>query len=119
MYPINFVTHYRENLVTEVLTEANKRGMGVIAIKAMAKQLWQVEADRKAYPKCWYEPVNDRELARLALSWSLSQGVTAALPPGDERLFRLAVELAPHCKQLAAEELSSLKKIAAKLEPIF
>ena len=120
MYPINFVTHYRKNLVTEVLTEADKRSMGVIAIKAMAKQRWPEGADRKAYPKCWYEPVNDRELARLALSWSLSQkGVTAALPPGDERLYRLALDLVGQCKELTEEEVSRLKETAAKLEPIF
>ena len=42
------------------------------------------------------EPTDPAE-ARLALSWALSQGITAALPPGDERLYRLALDVAPTC----------------------
>lgn len=117
MYPISFVPHYKHDFDTEVLAEARKRKMGVIALKALAKQRWQ---GPKRYPKTWYEPVDDRELALKALGWTLSQeGVSVAIPPGEESLWRLAVELAPICKPPTAEEISQLKDIANGCVAIF
>ena len=81
MYPINFVCHYNSNFEAAVIAEAKKREMGIIALKAMAKQRWQ---GPRRYKKTWYEPIDERELARKALSWTLSQGVTAAIPPGKK-----------------------------------
>lgn len=118
MYPISFVCHYNSNFETEVLAEAKKRNMGIIGIKAMAKQRWQGEKDKR-WPKCWYEPIVERELAHKSLSWTLSQGVATAVPPGEEELYRLAVELAPGCKEPASDELSELKDIASKCEAVF
>jgi len=121
MYPINFVSHYTKQFDVEPIAEAKKRGMGIMCIKALAKQRWQKGTDRGTFSKCWYEPIRDKELARLALTWSLSQGVTAVLPPGHERLFRMAVELAGtgRCKSLTTDEQSRLKTLAKTLDPIF
>ena len=93
--------------------------MGIIALKAMAKGPWTKDADRSKYKKCWYEPIDDPQLAKLALSWTLSQGVTAALPPCEEKLFRLAVEHGTNCKELTNLELAELEKTAKSLQPIF
>ena len=118
LYPVNFACHFRKEFDTEVLAEAKKRNMGILAIKAMAQRPWPKNAEKK-YKNCWYEPLEDRELVRLALSWSYSQGITAALPPADENLFRLAVETAPKCKPPTAEEISLLQKTAAESDPLF
>lgn len=119
LYPINFCTHFHSHFDDEVLKLAKKKNMGILALKAMALQKWQSEeGKRKVYSKCWYEPINDPKLAKLALSWTLSQGITAALPPGDERLFRLALELAPDCKKLTKSELAELENTAKSLQPI-
>ncbi len=118
MYPVSFVTHYGSNFEGDVLAEAKKRKMGIIGIKALAKQRWQGEKDKR-WPKCWYEPITERELARKALSWTLSQGVSTAVPPGEEELYRLAVELAPTCKPPSSDEISELKEIAGKCDAIF
>jgi len=118
MYPINFVCHYNSNFETEVLAEAKKRNMGIIGIKAMAKQRWQGEKDKR-WPKCWYEPIGERKLARKALSWTLSQGVSTAVPPGEEELYRLAVELALDCKPPTSDELSALEDIASECKALF
>ena len=84
MYPINFVCHYRSDFDRQVLAEARKRNVGIIAIKALAKQRWKRPSDRKACPKCWYEPITDPQLSRLALSWTLAQGITTTLQPGED-----------------------------------
>jgi len=118
MYPVSFVTHYKSNFESEVLAEAKRRKMGIIGIKPMAKQRWQGEKDKR-WPKCWYEPISERELARKALSWTLSQGVSTAVPPGEESLYRLAVELGPICKAPTGDELLELEQIAAGCTAIF
>jgi aryl-alcohol dehydrogenase-like predicted oxidoreductase len=119
MYPINFVCHYNSKFEEEVVAEAKKRNMGIIAIKAMAKQRWQDKKERQRYPKCWYEPVDDVELARKALSWSLAQGITVAIPPGEESLYEMAVELAPLCRAPTGAELSELQQIASGSKGVF
>ena len=119
LYPINFCTHFHSHFEDEVLKVAKKKKMGILALKAMALQKWQNdEGKRKEYGKCWYEPIDDPKLAKLALSWTLSQGVTSALPPGDEKLFRLALELAPGCKKPTKSELTELETTAKSLQPI-
>ena len=120
LYPINFCTHFQSKFEVEVLAEARKRNMGILALKAMAKQKWLDEQSpqRKAYQKCWYEPIDDPELARLALSWTLSQSITAALPPGEEKLFRMAMDLAPICKKITASQITQLETVAKSLQPI-
>lgn len=116
MYPVNFACHYNSGFETEVLAEARGQGMGIIALKAMAKQRWQ---GPKRYDKCWYEPIDERELARKALSWTLAQGVSVAIPPGEEALWRMAVELGPECSEPTGIELSELKQIASRCKVIF
>ena len=120
LYPINFVCHYNSNFETDVLIEAKKRNMGIIAIKAMAKQQWQEnDKNRQRYSKCWYEPIDDTTLARKAISWSFAQGPAVVVPPAEESLYRMAVELVPQCRPPTSGELSELKQIAAKCEAIF
>jgi aryl-alcohol dehydrogenase-like predicted oxidoreductase len=48
LYPINFCCHFQGSFDQEVLAEAKKRNMGILALKAMAKQKWQNDEDRKA-----------------------------------------------------------------------
>ncbi len=119
MYPVNFVCHYNGNFESDVLAEAKKRNMGIIAIKALARQCWQKKDQQKRYPKCWYEPIDDPELARKALSWSFAQGINVVVPPGEQSLYKMAVEFAPHCQPLTGSDLSQLQQIAARFTPIF
>lgn len=93
--------------------------MGILAIKALARQPWPDDSLRREWPKCWYQPILDPEEAALSLRFTLSQPVTAAVPPGDKRLFRRALELAQGFTPLRAEEEEKVKKIAAGLNPLF
>jgi aryl-alcohol dehydrogenase-like predicted oxidoreductase len=121
LYPVNFVCHERGRFDQEVLKAAEARGMGRLALKAMALTRWPKEMKRRdrSQPKCWYQPVDDPALVALALRWTLAQGVTAALPPGDENLFRLALNVASLEAELAPEEVTALRAVAAKHDPIF
>lgn len=119
LFPINFVLYFRENFGPQVVRKAKEKGTAVLAIKAMAKGRWPKGADRSAFPKCWYQPVSDPEEASMALRFALSQPITAAIPPGDERLFKLALDIAANFTPITEEEIERLKEIAQSAEPLF
>ncbi|MFO7979619.1 MAG: aldo/keto reductase [Candidatus Aminicenantes bacterium] len=119
LYPVNFCCHFQGNFDQEVLKEAKNKKMGILAIKSLAKQRWGEKANREQYPKCWYEPVTDPYLGQKALNWTLSQGVTAAVPPSNENLFKLASILGPHVRNIDLAETEELKELSKSLMPIF
>lgn len=41
MYSVNFSSHFGSGFENAVLKEAKKRNMGIIVLKALAKQQWQ------------------------------------------------------------------------------
>jgi len=119
MYPINFVSHHHSGFEVEVVAEAKKRNMGIIAIKTLVKDKSPSEASRKAFPGCAYEPVTDPALAGLAVSWALDQGATTVIPPHVEETYRLALEVAPRSKALTEDETAHLKSLSQDLLPVF
>jgi predicted aldo/keto reductase-like oxidoreductase len=118
MFPFNFVTYYEESFGPEVLDEAERQGMGRLALKAMARSPWPAGANR-VYPKCWYEPISDPEMAGLALRFTLSMAVTAAVAPGHVELLRMAMDIAENFTPLTDNEKERLKAAAHSLSPIF
>ena len=92
--------------------------MGILALKALSYTPWP-EGAKHEYPKCWYQPISDPELAALALRFALSEPVTAAIPPGDIGLFKLAISIAPRFKPLTDDERKDLGKSAIEIKPIF
>ncbi|NMB24918.1 MAG: aldo/keto reductase, partial [Firmicutes bacterium] len=59
------------------------------------------------------------ELADLALRFTLSQDITAAIPPGEAKLFRMALNIAEDFRPLDDNELAQLKSIAQGVTPVF
>ncbi len=118
LFPVNFCTWHAGHFGPQVLERAKAKKMGILALKAMAKGPWPKDSARP-YPKCWYEPLSNPEDARLGLRFTLSHPVTAALPPGDERLFEMALGLAQRLKPLSRRETDLLKTRALAGEPIF
>jgi predicted aldo/keto reductase-like oxidoreductase len=118
LFPFNWVCWSQGDFGPQVLKAARAKDMGCLALKAMAHHPWPRGAKRD-YPKCWYQPITDPELAALALRFTLSEPVTAAIPPGDERLFNLALSVAGQFKPLSGEERRQLLARAAGEQPIF
>ncbi len=121
LFPINYTTYSQCNFGPQVLEEASKRGMGRLALKAMARGKWQdgTEDKKKSHPKLWYEPVTEQRQIELALRYTLSQNVTAALPPGQMDLFRKAVSVAQEFKPVTEQEVQELDEILGNREPLF
>jgi len=120
LFPINFVLFSQANFGPQVLARAHEKGMGILALKGMAKTTWP-EAQKKDHPspKCWYQPSALSDEAALGLRWTLSHPITAAVPPGDEKYFRLAMDVAQKFEPLKPEEEKALLARAQGVEPIF
>ncbi len=121
LFPVNFASWYKNDWGRQILEAAREKGAACLALKAMARQHWAnwEGPERKRYPKCWYEPVEDREEAAAGLRWTLSQPVTAALPPGNNKLFQMALDIASESIELTSNEDEKLKALAQELDPLF
>jgi len=119
LFPINYVCVFQGGFGPRVLQKAQELGMGILAIKAMAQAPWPQGESRTGCPKCWYRPILDPEEQALALRFTLSQPVTAAVPPGDKILFRRALTLARDFRPLSEAELEDVKRRAAAHQPLF
>jgi aryl-alcohol dehydrogenase-like predicted oxidoreductase len=118
LFPTNFVLFHQANFGPQVIQRAQEKGVGRLALKAMARTHW-AEGQPRTFDKTWYEPISDPEEAALALRFTLSQPITAAIPPGEASLFRLALEVAERFQPLTAEEGEELRRRAGSLQPIF
>ncbi len=118
LFPVNFAMWYAGNFGPQVLQKAQEKGMGILALKAMAKQPYP-EGTQKKVPKCWYQPLTTPEEASMGLRFTLSHAVTAAIPPGNEDLFKMALTLAAKFEPLSKKELEDVKRKGLATPPIF
>jgi len=118
LFPLNCVCMENANFGPVVVGKAQEKGASVLALKALAWTHWPDGAERK-YPKCWYEPIEDRERARLALDYTLSLPLVAAIPPGEDPLFRMAVELAMDHAPITVDARTALAQEVQGVTPIF
>jgi aryl-alcohol dehydrogenase-like predicted oxidoreductase len=119
LFPLNFATWHAGNFGPQVLARAQAKQMGILALKAMARGPWPKDAERGQYPKCWYEPLSTPADAALGLRFTLSHSITAAIPPGDENLFAMALTLARSFTPLTDDEARVLKERALSGTPLF
>ncbi len=118
LFPLNWVSWRKSGFGPEVVEAARSRGMGILALKAMAYRPWP--ADYANGPsKTWYEPITDTVLAALALRFTLSLPVTAAVPPGEVRQFEMALDTPDLTTPLTEDELARLTGAGRDLEPLF
>jgi aryl-alcohol dehydrogenase-like predicted oxidoreductase len=120
LFPLNYVTCEVAGFGPQVMDAAQRKGVARLALKAMARGPWR-EGDpaRSEYPKAWYEPLADRSEAEMALRYTLSLPITAAVPPGDMRLFRMALDIADNFRPLSDLELAAARAKAAQETPLF
>ena len=119
LFPVNFVLFTQAGFGPQILKRAQEKNMGILALKGMAKTVWPAGEKDHPQPKCWYQPAAFPDEASMGLRWTLGHPVTAAIPPGDERYFRLAMDVAQNYKPLEPHEEQALLAGAHGAEPIF
>jgi predicted aldo/keto reductase-like oxidoreductase len=117
LFPFNFATWYAGNFGPQVMEKAKSKEMGILALKAMAWKPWE-EGEERTHEKTWYKPLPD-DKAGQGLRFTLSHPVTAAIPPGDENLFSLALKLAIDFKPMKSKEITAIKEMAIQTNPLF
>lgn len=119
LFPFNYKTWHSGNFGPQVLAIAQEKNMGILALKAMAKGPWPEGADRSRYQKCWYEPLTTAEDIRTGLRFTLSHPITAAIPPGEAELFKIALSLRNELQPLSNNEVEKIKTKALEGVPLF
>lgn len=120
LFPFNYVTYEHAHFGPQVMEAAQSRGVARLALKGMARGPWRDgDPHRSEYPKAWYEPLADRSEAERALRYTLSLPLTAAIPPGDIRLFRLALDIADAFTPLSDAEREAIHVQAQTEQPLF
>ena len=118
MFPLNFVLVEEGNFGPQILEKAKAKGVTRIALKALAYTSWPNKQHDK-WQKCWYQPIENPELAEKAFRFTLSEDVTAAIPPGEEVLFKMAMGFASRFRPLDSKERQALLAQARGVQPIF
>jgi len=118
MFPVNFVLFQEGKFGPQILNHARRKGVARLALKSLAHTSWP-QGKHEAWPKCWYKPIERADLAEKAVRFALSEDVTAAIPPGEEKLFRMALDAAGRFRPLAPEERADLLRTARGINPIF
>ncbi len=120
LFPCNVASFHKGNFGPTIIEKARSKGVARLALKLLARQKWpKDDPQRGQWRKCWYQPITDPAEAVLAVRFTLSQPVTAAIPPGHEELFKLALEAAMKFKPLDRESEKEVRTLAAKLDPLF
>ena len=120
LFPLNFCTYLGGNFGPQVVEAARDSGVGLLALKGMAKTKWPDGLTPEDRPfQTWYEPITDEEVASLAMRFTLSLPVAAAIPPGSAKLWDVAMRVAQDPQPLSAQEKRHVHELAVATEPIF
>jgi predicted aldo/keto reductase-like oxidoreductase len=117
LFPFNWALWFKDNFGPAVINKAKKNGIGILALKALAKGIWQSD-EKIRWSKCWYSPLDSYTEASLALRFTLSLPVTSAVSPSHAELLWLACDIADSFKTITPEEKDILKKKSLGIETL-
>jgi aryl-alcohol dehydrogenase-like predicted oxidoreductase len=118
LFPFNWTCWYKGGFGPRVLAKAHELGMGILALKSLAKRAWN-EGESRKWNKAWYAPVDTFAEADLALRFTLSKPITAAVSPGHQEFLWWACDIAESFTPLQPEEVELLQVKSQELQPIF
>jgi len=118
LFPFSWTSWHQGHFGPRVLARAQEKGMGALALKALGKRPWR-EGEEKQWPKCWYRPVETFEEAKMALRFTLSRPITAAVSPSHAEFLWWACDIADEFKPLTPEEEQQVARYTEGISPIF
>jgi len=118
LFPLNWVCWHQEKFGSRVVEKAQEKGIAILALKALAKRKWK-EGEERKWSKCWYAPVDTPEEASLALRFTLSLPIIAAVSPSHAELLWWACDAAERFEPLSKNEAAELPNKTKGLDPIF
>lgn len=118
LFPFNWACWHKGKFGPRVLEHANDKGMGILALKTLAKRRWK-ENEPRRWSKTWYSPVDTFEEASLAFRFTFSKPITAGTSPGHFELLTWMRDAAEQFVPLTAEQDAKLAAWSQDLDPIF
>jgi aryl-alcohol dehydrogenase-like predicted oxidoreductase len=118
LFPFNWVCWNEGKFGPPVLAKAQEKGMGILALKTMAKRRWK-EGEERRWTKTWYSPVDTFEEAQMAVRFTFSRPINAGPSPGHAELLWWMCDAAEQFTPLSPEEEAEVARRAKGLEPIF
>lgn len=121
MFPLNRVhaAHFCSlNDWRPLLLTARKKDVGVLAIKSVAKRLWENGDESTHRYNTWYEPFDRAEDIRKSLWYTLSQDITSAVMPGELKLWPMVIEAAQNFRPLTNKEHQEAIAQVAQYDPL-
>lgn len=118
LYPVNWGCWYGGNFGPAVIAKAQEQGLGILALKALARQKWPADVLKKWF-KCWYQPVDTPEEVAQGVRFTLSKPVTAAVSPSHAELLWLMCDAAEQFTPLSADEEAQLAQKSKTIQPLF
>lgn len=118
LFPVNYVAWNTGKFGPKAVAAAQEHGVSILALKSLAKRQYD-PGETKKWHKCWYSPVESPEEAALALRFTLTRPVVAAVSPSHAELLWWACDAAAHPQPLTAAEEGDLAKQAEGLVPVF
>ncbi len=120
LFPVNFVLYsdddYRRT-AEELLQVCLARDVGMMAIKAIAKGLWEDDGERTY--TTWYQPFDQPEDIQRGIDFALSQGVSGLCTVGDISLLPRFVAACESFTPMDEEEQEAIIAKGEQYEPIF
>lgn len=119
LLPINYILQAHpepKNDYRPVLALANKRNLGVIAMKAVAKGPWP--SDQKQQ-NTWYQPFDTQKEVEEAVWFTLSQQVTTATSSSDIEIAKMMIDAAERFTPMKEITQYKLLATASRYQPLF
>jgi aryl-alcohol dehydrogenase-like predicted oxidoreductase len=119
LLPVNYVLKAHAEPTNDyepVLSLAKKRGLGVIAMKSVAKGPWPTK--ERAHDT-WYQPFDTQKDVDAAVWFTLSQGVTTAASCSDMRIAEMMLDAAERFEPMNKEKQRELIARASRYKPLF
>ena len=117
LFPFNWALWFKDDFGLAVFKKAKEKGIGILALKALAKGTWEKD-EKRNWSKCWYAPMDSFEEASLALRFTLSLPVTSAVSPSHAELLWLACDIADSFKTISPEEKDVLKNKSQSIDTL-
>ena len=118
LLPVNYTLGAHpepQNDFRPVLSAAEEREIGVIAMKAVAKGPYAGERTRD----CWYQPFTERNEIKEAVRYTLSHPLATITTSSDMEIARMTIEAAENFKPMDRDEKKTLITRAADWKPLF
>ncbi|HON06389.1 MAG TPA: aldo/keto reductase [bacterium] len=119
IFPINIFCFLSSNFGGKIIRITEQKNIDLIGIKSLALGKWQDNTMKQKYPNCWYQPIENTRIARIAISWAISQNIVSFIPPADIHLFETALQLISDSVEFTPRHLKEIKNLLPEITPIF